>query len=70
MNTTTETPTGTFVFRVRAASGKTGDIRISAAFWQPPAASPTARVLALHAAGRDLLQGEPFEIESRSWEDS
>jgi hypothetical protein len=68
-NTSPETPTGTFVFRVRAASGETGDIRIPAGFWQSPAAT-TSQVSTLHTAGRDLLQGEPFEVLSRSWEDS
>ena len=62
-------PTGEFIFRIVNHKGEAHDVRVDSETFEAYQ-SPSSRVLYIHDLNRDVTEGKPFDIKSRSWEET
>jgi len=69
MKSNIERPKGDFIFHIINHLGKAHDVRVDSEIFEAYQ-SPVSRVLYIHAHNRDVTEGKPFQIKSRSWEET
>jgi hypothetical protein len=69
MKTELERPKGDFIFHIINHLGKAHDVRVDSEIFEAYQ-STVSRVLYIHAHNRDVTEGKPFQIKSRSWEET